>query len=110
MLIASHGAGLVNMVFLPDHAGVIEIMPYMIYKETYQRLAASMGMSYSMLMSNLQGERLTWHFMDANRDPERPRLVGWLVRGDMFSAADRWALFIPTGHSQRNAITFLASP
>jgi len=46
ILVASHGAALANLVFLPTGAAVIEIFPWKFHKTTYRSLATSLGLMY----------------------------------------------------------------
>ena len=46
MMIAGHGAAVVNALFLPQHAAVIEIFPYHIFMNAYHRMAVSSGLLY----------------------------------------------------------------
>lgn len=46
ILIAAHGATLVNSVFLPQHAVVMEVFPFHMRKTTYYHLANVMGLFY----------------------------------------------------------------
>jgi len=51
ILVAIHGAGLTNAVFLPAHAVVIEVFPYVMYASMYRDLAASAGLYYYRVQS-----------------------------------------------------------
>ena len=44
ILIAAHGAALVNSMFLPQHAVIIEVFPWKFKKATYINLAAMLGL------------------------------------------------------------------
>jgi len=46
ILVAGHGAAMVNSIFLPQHAVVVEIFPYLMKKWTYGHLAALAGLWY----------------------------------------------------------------
>ena len=46
ILVASHGAALVNSLFLPQHAAVIELFPPLMKKLTYRNLAVKSGLHY----------------------------------------------------------------
>jgi hypothetical protein len=51
ILIAVHGAGLANIVFLPAHAVVIEVFPYIMYASMYRDAAATAGHYYYRIQS-----------------------------------------------------------
>ena len=53
ILIAAHGAALVNSMFLPQHAVVMELFPYMLKKLTYFNLAGLLGLWYLPVFSGL---------------------------------------------------------
>ena len=46
LLIAPHGAHLQNIMFLPAHAAVIELWPYLMKKSTYRHLATQLDLNY----------------------------------------------------------------
>ena len=46
ILIAPHGAHLANAMFLPAHAAVIELFPYMMKKNTYRHLSLMSDLHY----------------------------------------------------------------
>jgi len=52
LLVAPHGAGLANMIFLPSNAAVLEIMPNEYQNPCYKRLAISIGLHYSNILGN----------------------------------------------------------
>jgi hypothetical protein len=60
LLIAPHGAGMVNALLLADHATVLEIFPYHVFMDTYQRMSTQTGLLYFPLFSNLPGSQLSW--------------------------------------------------
>ena len=51
ILIAIHGAGLTNILFMPAHSVVIEIFPYVMYASMYRDLAATSGLYYYRIQS-----------------------------------------------------------
>lgn len=51
ILLAIHGAGLTNVLFMPAHAVVIEIFPYVMYASMYRDLAATSGLYYYRIQS-----------------------------------------------------------
>jgi hypothetical protein len=51
ILIAPHGAALANIMFLPAHAVVIELFPYLMKKNTYRYLANLLDLQYYPLYS-----------------------------------------------------------
>ncbi len=67
LLIGGHGAGMVNMVLLPEHAVVLEIFPYGIFMDAYQRMAATSGIIYMQIFSNDPGDRLSYCFTDCSK-------------------------------------------
>ena len=46
LLIAPHGAHLQNIMFLPAHAAVIELWPFLMKKSTYRMLATQLDLHY----------------------------------------------------------------
>jgi hypothetical protein len=46
LLIAPHGAHLQNIMFLPAHAAVIELWPFLMKKSTYRHLATQLDLHY----------------------------------------------------------------
>jgi hypothetical protein len=46
ILVATHGAALSNLIFLPAGAVVIEIFPWRFHKPTYRNLAGGLGVHY----------------------------------------------------------------
>lgn len=71
VIISGHGAGLTNMMFCLPGVAVIEIFPFKIFMDAYQRFAAAIQLFYQPLYSNLQGTRLHWHYTDAWQDRNR---------------------------------------
>jgi capsular polysaccharide biosynthesis protein len=61
-MVASHGAGMTNALFLPDRAVVIEIFPFYIYMDAYQRMATQTGLLYYPIFSNIRSPFLSWMF------------------------------------------------
>jgi hypothetical protein len=59
VLIAPHGAALANLMFMPAHAAVIELFPYLMKKNTYRHLASLMGLHYHPVYS--------WDLLPLNR-------------------------------------------
>ena len=51
ILIAPHGAHLANVMFLPAHAVVVEMFPYLMKKNTYRHLASMMDVHYMPIYS-----------------------------------------------------------
>jgi hypothetical protein len=51
ILLAVHGAGLANVIFMPAHSVVIEIFPYVMYASMYRDVAASAGLFYYRIQS-----------------------------------------------------------
>ncbi len=51
ILLAVHGAGLANIMFMPAHAVVIEIFPYVMYASMYRDVAATAGHFYYRIQS-----------------------------------------------------------
>lgn len=43
VLVAAHGAALLNAMFLPQHSVVVEIFPYLMRKTTYVHVASMFG-------------------------------------------------------------------
>jgi len=52
LLVAPHGSGLANMVFLPSNAAVLEIMPGDYQNVCFEMLATSVGLQYSRILGN----------------------------------------------------------
>jgi hypothetical protein len=52
ILLAVHGAGLANVMFMPAHSVVVEITPYILYASMYRDLAATAGLYYYRLPSD----------------------------------------------------------
>ena len=46
VLVAPHGAALANIMFLPAHAAVVEIFPYLMKKNTYRYLCGLFDLLY----------------------------------------------------------------
>lgn len=59
ILIAPHGAALMNTMFLPAHAVVIEMFPYLMKKLTYRYLASMLDLHYYPYYS--------WELISPNR-------------------------------------------
>lgn len=51
ILIATHGAALANILYLPAHAVVVEMFPYVMYASMYRDLAAAAGLFYYSIRS-----------------------------------------------------------
>lgn len=51
ILLAVHGAGLANIMFMPAHSVVIEIFPYVMYASMYRDVAATAGLYYYRIQS-----------------------------------------------------------
>lgn len=51
ILIATHGAALANMMYLPAHAVVVEMFPYVMYGSMYRDLAAASNLFYYSIRS-----------------------------------------------------------
>jgi hypothetical protein len=51
VLVAPHGAALANIMFLPAHAAVIEIFPYLMKKNTYRYLCGLFDLLYFPVFS-----------------------------------------------------------
>jgi hypothetical protein len=58
ILIAPHGAALANLMFLPAHAVVIELFPYLMKKNTYRYLSGLMDLHYYPIYS--------WELLDTS--------------------------------------------
>ena len=52
ILMAVHGAGLANVLWMPAHSVVVEITPYVMYASMYRDLAAASGLYYYRLPSD----------------------------------------------------------
>ena len=51
ILVATHGAGEANNIFLPSGAAVIELFPWKFHKSTYRILSTSLGHWYRDIVS-----------------------------------------------------------
>lgn len=51
ILIAIHGAGLANVMFMPAHSVVIEVFPYVMYASMYRDVASAAGLYYYRIQS-----------------------------------------------------------
>jgi len=58
VIIAPHGAALANIMYLPAHAAVIEMFPYLMKKNTYRYLSSILDLHYFPLYS--------WELLSAN--------------------------------------------
>ena len=64
ILLAVHGAGLANVMFMPAHSVVIEITPYILYASMYRDLAAASGLYYYRLPSDKPSKEVYDRFHD----------------------------------------------
>ncbi|KAL6559457.1 hypothetical protein OROGR_004574 [Orobanche gracilis] len=84
VMIGVHGAGLTNMVFLPDEAVVIEIVPFglnLLAKDYFQSPAREMGMSYLEYKVGLNESSLLGkypHDSEVYRHPGKIQKKGFL--------------------------------
>ena len=46
VLIGVHGAGLTNLLFLPDHAAIVEVLPWHWDRRAYERIGQLLGYTY----------------------------------------------------------------
>ena len=51
ILVAVHGAGLTNSIFLPSGSSVIEIFPWKFVKHTYRYLCSNLGLHYQGIVT-----------------------------------------------------------
>jgi hypothetical protein len=65
LLISGHGAAMPNCIFLPDHAVVVEVFPFHIYMDAYQRMSTYSGLLYMPLFSNMPSATMTWIYLQA---------------------------------------------
>jgi capsular polysaccharide biosynthesis protein len=74
-MIAAHGSGMVNAIFLPDHACVLEIFPNRVFMDAYQRMCTLSGLIYFPLYSNMASPLMTWAHKRGDKDDAAIRLV-----------------------------------
>lgn len=64
ILVATHGAALANVMYLPAHAVLVELHPYLMHVGMYRELAATIGLFYYSIRSMRPGFEKGWWMYD----------------------------------------------